>query len=69
MPEKIAEVDRYPFFSFYNANRVLMNFCMHQFFRDITVLGIPNIPKKGPVIFCGNHGNQFMDGCILLGKA
>lgn len=38
---------------------------MHQFFEEITVLGLHNIPVKGPVIFCGNHNNQFVDGCIL----
>jgi glycerol-3-phosphate O-acyltransferase/dihydroxyacetone phosphate acyltransferase len=39
---------------------------MKQFFRDISVLGLHNIPKKGPVIFCGNHNNQFVDGVILF---
>ena len=39
---------------------------MNQFFRDITVLGLHNIPKRGPVIFCGNHQNQFVDGSILF---
>jgi glycerol-3-phosphate O-acyltransferase/dihydroxyacetone phosphate acyltransferase len=57
------------FCSFYNVTRSFMGFCMNQFFRDITVLGSHNIPKTGPVIFCGNHNNQFMDGCILLKEA
>ena len=39
---------------------------MHQFFESITVLGLHNIPKKGPVIFCGNHNNQFVDGSIAF---
>lgn len=43
-----------------------MKFSMHQFFRDITVLGRHNIPKRGPLIFCGNHSNQFVDGSILF---
>jgi len=29
-------------------------------------LGLHNIPKKGPVIFCGNHNNQFVDGSIAF---
>lgn len=52
-------------FSFYNATRQLMSFMVHQFFEEITILGLHNIPLKGPVIFCGNHNNQFVDGCIL----
>lgn len=42
---------------------------MHQFFRDISVIGGKNVPKKGPVIFCGNHSNQFVDGSILFATA
>jgi len=32
-------------------------------------LGGHNVPKTGPVIFCGNHSNQFIDGslCFVLG--
>jgi len=32
-------------------------------------LGKHNIPQKGPVIFCGNHQNQFVDGCVLFSVA
>ena len=46
-----------------------MRFSMNQFFRDITIVGRHNVPKKGPVIFCGNHNNQFCDGTILLSFA
>ena len=42
---------------------------MTLFFRDITILGTHNVPKTGPVIFCGNHANQFSDGHIMLGNA
>jgi len=38
---------------------------MNTFFSEVVVLGKHNIPKRGPVIFCGNHNNQFVDGCIL----
>jgi hypothetical protein len=55
-----------PMFSFYWMLRFSMGMFMKQFFRDISVLGLHNIPKKGPVIFCGNHNNQFVDGTILF---
>jgi glycerol-3-phosphate O-acyltransferase/dihydroxyacetone phosphate acyltransferase len=53
----------------YNFCKIVIRFCLNQFFRDITVLGKHNIPKEGPVIFCGNHQNQFVDGSILFTTA
>ena len=44
-------------FSLFNAIRMLMKFVTAQFFKDVQVLGLKNIPKRGPVIFCGNHCN------------
>lgn len=38
---------------------------MNNFFKEITVLGAHNVPKRGPVILCGNHQNQFVDGSIV----
>jgi hypothetical protein len=58
-----------PMLSFYYILRFSMRMFMKQFFRDISVLGLHNIPKRGPVIFCGNHNNQFVDGVILLTTA
>ena len=58
-----------PMFSFYWMVRFSMDMFMKQFFKDITVLGLDNIPNKGPVIFCGNHNNQFVDGTILFTTA
>lgn len=52
--------------TFYVFCRNFMKLIMHQFFESITVLGLHNIPKKGPVIFCGNHNNQFVDGSIAF---
>ncbi len=43
------------FFSFYNFVKMVMSFLMNNFFKDITVLGAHNVPKRGPVILCGNH--------------
>lgn len=55
--------------SFYMCCRNFIGFVMTLFFRDITILGKHNVPKTGPVIFCGNHANQFSDGHIMLGNA
>ena len=62
----VAYEEPAPMFSFYWMLRFSMGMFMKQFFRDITVLGLDNIPNKGPVIFCGNHNNQFVDGVILF---
>lgn len=54
-PAYIAYEQPAPLCSFFNGVKIFMKFCMHTFFRDITVLGKHNIPKRGPVILCGNH--------------
>lgn len=36
------------------------------FFSSMEVLGRENIPDHGPVIFSGNHMNQFVDGGIVM---
>ncbi|KAJ1438142.1 hypothetical protein B484DRAFT_444813 [Ochromonadaceae sp. CCMP2298] len=36
------------------------------FFTSMEVLGKQNIPAHGPVIFTGNHMNQFVDGAVIL---
>lgn len=35
------------------------------FFSSMEVLGKQNIPEHGPVIFTGNHMNQFIDGAVI----
>ena len=39
---------------------------LNIFFSSIEVLGRENIPQHGPVIFSGNHMNQFVDGGVAL---
>lgn len=39
---------------------------MSIFFSSMEVLGKQNIPEHGPVIFTGNHMNQFVDGAIMM---
>ena len=31
------------------------------YFKEIQVIGVENVPKKGPIIFVGNHANQYVD--------
>lgn len=31
------------------------------YFKEIQIIGIENVPKDGPVIFVGNHANQYID--------
>ena len=68
-PEEVAKESKVSMFSLYNLTRQFCSFVSHIYFREISVLGTENIPETGPVIFCGNHSNQFMDGFILLSKA
>jgi glycerol-3-phosphate O-acyltransferase/dihydroxyacetone phosphate acyltransferase len=36
------------------------------YFKKVYVIGIENIPEKGPLIICGNHSNQFIDPMMIL---
>jgi glycerol-3-phosphate O-acyltransferase/dihydroxyacetone phosphate acyltransferase len=36
------------------------------FFSSMEVIGKQNIPTHGPVIFTGNHMNQFVDGAVIV---
>ena len=38
---------------------------VHIFYREVVVLGREHIPSTGPVVFYGNHNNQFIDALIL----
>lgn len=38
---------------------------VNVFFREVAVVGSENIPASGPVVFYGNHQNQFMDACVM----
>eukprot|EP00922_Rhytidocystis_sp_ex-Travisia-forbesii_P025429 GHVS01037335.1.p1 GENE.GHVS01037335.1~~GHVS01037335.1.p1 ORF type:complete len:663 (-),score=72.89 GHVS01037335.1:505-2493(-) len=39
---------------------------VRSFFYDLTVINGERIPLYGPVIFVGNHNNQFMDASMLI---
>ncbi|ETW05594.1 hypothetical protein, variant [Aphanomyces invadans] len=50
----------------YFGIRVFLTSIISIFFKSIEIVGKDNIPLDGPVIFTGNHSNQFVDGMIVL---
>ena len=50
----------------YYAVKVFFHSIISIFFRSVEVVGRDNIPRFGPVIFVGNHANQFVDGIMML---
>ena len=53
----------------YDGVRVFFRSILSIFFRQVDIVGIDNIPKHGPIIFSGNHSNQFVDGIMVLTTA
>lgn len=49
----------------YNILTTGFSFILSVFYGKIDVIGLENIPKKGPVVFCGTHGNGLI-GMHLL---
>jgi len=50
----------------YFSVKVYFHVLLSIFFREIEIVGRDNIPPYGPVIFTGNHANQFVDALILM---
>ena len=50
----------------YFAVKIFFHSIISIFFRSVEVVGRDNIPRYGPVIFVGNHANQFVDGIMML---
>lgn len=50
----------------YFMTKVFFHSILMTFFSSMEVLGKENIPIHGPIIFTGNHMNQFVDGTVLL---
>jgi len=50
----------------YFMTRVFFHSILSIFFSSMEVLGKQNIPTHGPIIFTGNHMNQFVDAAIIL---
>ncbi|OQS03115.1 acyltransferase, partial [Thraustotheca clavata] len=43
-----------------------LRFACHIYFRKITVFGINNLPREGPVVLCPNHPNMFIDALLVI---
>ena len=52
----------------YKALKIFLRQVTGNYFRNIHVKGVENMPMKGPTILCCNHANQFMDGMLILSQ-
>jgi 1-acyl-sn-glycerol-3-phosphate acyltransferase len=50
----------------YRFIRLLVTAAVKIFFSEVQVLGLENLPQKGPIIVVGNHKNQFVDPMIVV---
>lgn len=50
----------------YFSVKVFLQSIFSIFFSSMEVLGKENIPLHGPIIFTGNHMNQFVDAAVML---
>jgi len=50
----------------YYATKIFFVSIISIFFREIDVIGRENVPRRGPIIFTGNHANQFVDALMVL---
>ncbi|CAK4203412.1 unnamed protein product [Aphanomyces euteiches] len=50
----------------YFAMQVYLNSVLSIFLKSIEIVGKENVPMTDPVIFTGNHTNQFVDGMLVL---
>jgi glycerol-3-phosphate O-acyltransferase/dihydroxyacetone phosphate acyltransferase len=50
----------------YFSVKVFFHSILNIFFSSMEVLGRENVPLHGPIIFTGNHMNQFVDGAVMM---
>ncbi|KAF1793897.1 Phospholipid/glycerol acyltransferase [Phytophthora cactorum] len=50
----------------YRSTRVFLNSILSISFKSVDLIGLDNVPTEGPVIFTGNHANQFVDGLVVM---
>ena len=60
--KKIAGMQMYCAGLFVDAFMWLL---VNVYFREVAVCGLENVPKEGPVVFYGNHQNQFIDAMMI----
>ena len=46
--------------------RNIAELMIYSFFKEIHIIGEENLPKEGPVILCGTHNSQYVDGMMLI---
>lgn len=49
----------------YRLLRGLLRLAISVFFRRVEVVGLEHVPRKGPVVFCGNHPNSLLDPVLI----
>ena len=52
----------------YKSLKIFLRQITGNYFRNIHVDHIENMPLSGPTILCCNHSNQFMDAMILISQ-
>lgn len=50
----------------YFAIRIFFTSIISIFFKKVDVIGTSNVPTEGPIIFTGNHANQFVDALQII---
>ena len=51
---------------YYKALKIFLRQITGNYFRNIHVDHVENMPQEGPTILCCNHSNQFMDAMLLI---
>ena len=52
----------------YSGVKIFLRQVTGNYFRNIHVAGIENMPMEGPTILCCNHSNQFMDAMLIISQ-
>lgn len=50
----------------YFCVKVFFHSTLSIYFSSMEFIGLENIPQHGPVIFTGNHMNQFVDAAVIV---
>ena len=49
----------------YRALRILGRLALRWFYRDVEVVGIEQLPVRGPVLLASNHPNALVDALVI----
>ena len=52
----------------YTGVKLFLRQVTGNYFRNIHVAGVENMPMEGPTILCCNHSNQFMDAMLIISQ-